>query len=341
MQLTPTDAVCCPPPLFHCFGLVIGFLASFTHGSSIVFASPQFDAHKVLDAVVAERCTILLGVPTMFIAVLDANRAKQLRVGSLRAALAAGSPVPQALMRRLEREMGVRHTLIAYGMTETSPVTFMSSLDDSERLRISTVGTLLPHCGAKIVDKDGAVVPRGTRGEICTSGFALQLGYWENEDKTKEVMQADEHGTVWMYTGDEGEIDADGYCSITGRIKDTIIRGKHRAAAFFLTIRLVLTLSVQAARTSTRSRSKSASWRTRPSTRRALSACRTSATGKPWPASSARPTRRRGPTPTRWRRGCARPWAGTRRPSTSFGSATTGSGRTSPRRAAGSTRSTF
>jgi acyl-CoA synthetase (AMP-forming)/AMP-acid ligase II len=226
MRLTPDDVVCCPPPLFHCFGLVIGFLASFTHGSSIVFASPQFDANKVLDAVVSEHCTILLGVPTMFLSIMDSNRTKQLIVTSLRAALAAGSPVPQALMRRLEQEMGVRNTLIAYGMTETSPVTFMSSLEDSEQRRISTVGTLLPHSGAKVVDKRGNIVPRGGRGEICTSGFALQLGYWENAGKTKEAMQADAEGTLWMYTGDEGEIDAEGYCSITGRIKDTIIRGK-------------------------------------------------------------------------------------------------------------------
>ncbi|KAK6397205.1 hypothetical protein LTR65_007705 [Meristemomyces frigidus] len=226
MQLSQSDVVCCPPPLFHCFGLVIGFLASFAHGSSIVFPSAQFDAEQVLNALVAEECTVLLGVPTMLIALMDLNRVKQLKITYLRTAVAAGAPVPQAVMRRMEEELGLRDTLNAYGMTETSPVTSMTSLDDSQERRVSSVGKVLAHTGAKIIDVKGNIVPRGVRGEICTSGFALQRGYWENEAKTAEVMKKDADGVMWMHTGDEGLIDVEGYLSITGRIKDLIIRGE-------------------------------------------------------------------------------------------------------------------
>lgn len=226
MMLTPQDVVCCPPPLFHCFGLVMGFLGAFTHGSSIVFPSDQFDANLVLDAIVAEKCTALLGVPTMFVAELEANRFKRYKISSVRTGLAAGAPVPLAVMNKLEAEMGIKGMLIAYGMTETSPVTFMTSLSDSQERRLKTVGTAMPHTGAKIIDKHGRIVPRGVRGEICTSGYALQKGYWKNEEKTNEVMKRDEHGVLWMHTGDEGTIDEAGYCAVTGRIKDIIIRGK-------------------------------------------------------------------------------------------------------------------
>jgi mevalonyl-CoA ligase len=226
MHLTPQDVVCCPPPLFHCFGLVMGFLAAFTHGSSIVFPSDQFNAEQVLDAVAVEKCTALLGVPTMFIAALDANKVKRHHITSVRTGLAAGSPVSPAVMNRLEHEMSVKGMLIAYGMTETSPVTLMTSLHDLPDRRLKSIGTVLAHTGAKIIDKDGNIVPRGVRGEICTSGFALQKGYWENELKTKEVMKRDENGVMWMHTGDEGIMDGEGYCAITGRIKDIIIRGK-------------------------------------------------------------------------------------------------------------------
>lgn len=204
----------------------MGFLAGFAHGSSVVFPSAQFDAGLVLDVLAAEKCTVLLGVPTMFIAEMDANRVKKLKISTLRTGLAAGAPVSRAVMRRLEAEMGMHSILIAYGMTETSPVTFMTSLDDSEERRLGSVGTVLAHTGAKIIDVDGNMVPRGVRGEICTSGFALQQGYLDNEAKTKEVMKMDGEGVLWMHTGDEGVIDAEGYCSITGRIKDIIIRGE-------------------------------------------------------------------------------------------------------------------
>lgn len=225
MQLTPHDIVCCPPPLFHCFGLVMGFLGAFTHGSSIVFPSDQFDADRVLDAIAAEKCTALLGVPTMFVAELEAKQNKPYKINTVRTGLAAGSPVPHVVVEHLEAEMGITGMLIAYGMTETSPVTFMTALEDSHERRLKSIGTVMPHTRAKIIDPHGHVVPRGVRGEICTSGYALQKGYWQNEEKTREVMKVDENGIVWMHTGDEGMIDSEGYCSVTGRIKDIIIRG--------------------------------------------------------------------------------------------------------------------
>ncbi|KND87610.1 putative acyl-CoA synthetase YngI [Tolypocladium ophioglossoides CBS 100239] len=227
LRLNPNEVVCCPPPLFHCFGLVMGFLGSFTNGSSIVFPSPRFDPDLVLDAIEAERCTVLYGVPTMFVAELDANAKRRRNLTSLKTGLASGSPVPQALMNRLEQDMGIQTMLIAYGMTETSPVTFATSFGCPPEHRLDSVGTVFPHTAAKIIDLEGNIVPRGVRGEICTSGYALQQGYLDNEEKTKEAMRMDADGVLWMYTGDEGVIDKDGYCRVTGRIKDMIIRGKH------------------------------------------------------------------------------------------------------------------
>jgi acyl-CoA synthetase (AMP-forming)/AMP-acid ligase II len=204
----------------------MGFLGAFTHGSSIVFPSEAFDAGAVLDSLAAERCTSLYGVPTMFAAELDLFKKKKLKITTVKNALASGAPVPQAMMKLMDKEMGIRDVLIAYGMTETSPVTFMTSSTDSLERKIATVGTALAHTGAKVIDKEGNIVPRGVRGEICTSGYALQKGYYENEFKTKEVMKVCENGILWMHTGDEGLIDDEGYCAITGRIKDMIIRGE-------------------------------------------------------------------------------------------------------------------
>jgi acyl-CoA synthetase (AMP-forming)/AMP-acid ligase II len=226
MGFKPHSILCCPPPLFHCFGLVMGFLGAFTHGSSVVFPSVTFDAGAVLDSIAAEKCTAIYGVPTMFSAELELNRQKKVPITTLKTALASGSPVPQALVRLMDKEMGVKDILIAYGMTETSPVSFMTSMADSPERRLLTVGTVLPHTVAKIVDKKGTTVPRGVRGEICISGYALQKGYFENEAKTKEVTTVDESGVLWMHTGDEGVLDKSGYCSITGRTKDLIIRGE-------------------------------------------------------------------------------------------------------------------
>ncbi|KIX04370.1 uncharacterized protein Z518_05238 [Rhinocladiella mackenziei CBS 650.93] len=225
MKLIPSDVVCCPPPLFHCFGLVLGFLTAFVHGSTIIFPCDQFDANLVLETLNTEKCTAILGVPTMFIAEIEANKKKKYKISSVRTGLAAGSSVPPALMRQLKQEFGVQGMLIAYGMTETSPVTFITSLDDPEEKRFKTVGRICPHTGAKVIDKKGNVVPRGVPGELCVSGYALQRGYYKNPAKTQEVMKKDDQGVLWMYTGDECVIDADGYCTVTGRIKDMIIRG--------------------------------------------------------------------------------------------------------------------
>lgn len=203
----------------------MGFLGAFSHGSTIVFPCDQFEPNLVLDSIVREKCTLLYGVPTMFIAELEANKIKKYKIDSLRAGMAAGSSVPASLMRQLSREFGVKTMMIAYGMTETSPVTFVTAMTDSEEKRIKTVGRVMPHTAAKVIDKDGKIVPRGVPGELCTSGYALQKGYWQNRAKTDEVMKRDEQGKLWMYTGDECVIDNDGYCSVTGRIKDMIIRG--------------------------------------------------------------------------------------------------------------------
>lgn len=225
MHLTARDIVACPPPLFHCFGLVMGFLASFAHGSTIVFPCDHFDADLVIDAVYHERCTALLGVPTMFVAMLEANKRKRYPIRTVRTGLAAGSSVPAVLMRQLKDGFGVTGMLIAYGMTETSPVTFLTSLEDTEERKTKTVGRVMPHTAAKVIDVNGNIVRRGVPGELCTSGYALQKGYWQNASKTDEVMKKDKQGVLWMHTGDECMIDESGYCTVTGRIKDIIIRG--------------------------------------------------------------------------------------------------------------------
>ena len=203
----------------------MGFLASLSHGSRIVFPCDQFEPNLVLDAIVQEKCTALLGVPTMFIAEIAANKVKKYKIHSVRTGLAAGSSVPSPLMKQLEGEFGIRGLLIAYGMTETGPITFITSPDDSEEKRAKTVGKVMPHTSAKVIGKDGRILPRGVPGELCTSGYALQRGYLNNKAKTDEVMKKDEQGVVWMHTGDECVIDYDGYCTVTGRIKDIIIRG--------------------------------------------------------------------------------------------------------------------
>lgn len=224
--LTVDEIICCPPPLFHCFGLVMGFLCAFTRGCTIVYPSQQFNADSVVDVIVTERCTVLYGVPTMFGAELDALARTNRKLTTLKKALAAGAPVPPSMVKRLRQEMGILGVLIAYGMTETSPVTFATSASDSQERQLSTVGKVYPHTQAKIIDAKGNIVPFGVAGEICTSGYSLQQGYLKNAAKTLEAMRADDNGTVWMHTGDEGVIDREGYCRITGRIKDLIIRGE-------------------------------------------------------------------------------------------------------------------
>lgn len=225
MKLTSEDIICCPPPLFHCFGLTMGFLNTLVHGATIVFPSDEFDAERVVTALVDEKCTALLGVPTMILAELDILKARGISLKTVRTGLAAGSAIPQRLMARIKDEMNCHGMIIAYGMTETSPVTFMTSMQDPDHLRLTSLGRVLPHTGAKVINEQGEIVPRGTPGELCTSGYALQKGYYKNEAKTKEAMKVDENGVLWMHTGDEVKFDEQGYCFFTGRLKDIIIRG--------------------------------------------------------------------------------------------------------------------
>lgn len=205
----------------------MGFLASFCYGASIIFPSDHFRADCVVNALMAEDATVLLGVPTMFISELEILAKTSQKPRCLRTGLASGSAVSQTLMNEIRVHMGVDKMLIAYGMTETSPVNFITSLDDPEDRRISTIGRVMPHTVAKVVNKQGKIVPRGQRGELCVGGYALQKGYWKNEEKTREVMKYDADGMRWMHTGDEVIMDEDGYGHVTGRIKDLIIRGEH------------------------------------------------------------------------------------------------------------------
>ncbi|KAJ6257561.1 S-dihydroxybenzoyltransferase [Drechslerella dactyloides] len=230
MRLTENDVLVCPPPLFHCFGCVLGYQACMTHGSTLVFPSEAFDPMKAMRAVQDERATGLHGVPTMFIACLELlKRGKIQREGfeRLRTGVAAGTTVPIELMRKLHKELNLTDLTICYGMTETSPVSIMTFPDDPIDKRTSSVGRLLPHTRAKIVDVNDRtrILPIGEKGELATSGYCLQKYYWGDPDRTAEVMIHDEEGTRWMFTGDEAEMDAEGFVKITGRIKDLIIRG--------------------------------------------------------------------------------------------------------------------
>lgn len=230
MLLTAQDVVCCPPPLFHCFGCILGYMATATHGSAIVFPAEAFDPLASLKAVQEEKATALYGVPTMFLAGLELiNNGTVKREGfqHLRTGIAAGSSVPAELMRKLHKILNLTELTICYGMTETSPVSCMTTTDDPIEKRISTVGRLLPHVEAKIVDPfdHSKILPRGERGELAVHGYLVMQEYWGQPEKTAEVMISDEEGKVWMHTGDEASMDDEGYVSITGRIKDLIIRG--------------------------------------------------------------------------------------------------------------------
>jgi fatty-acyl-CoA synthase len=220
-RLTDRDRVCIPVPLYHCFGMVLGNLACITHGAAMVYPSEGFDPLASLQAVEAERCTTLYGVPTMFIAELDHPDFKRFDLSSLRTGIMAGSPCPIEVMKRCVSEMHMSEVTIAYGMTETSPVSTQTSHDDPLERRVGTVGRIHPHVEIKIVDGDGLIVPPGTAGELCTRGYSVMLGYWDDEERTAEAIDR----ASWMHTGDLATLDEDGYCNIVGRIKDMVIRG--------------------------------------------------------------------------------------------------------------------
>ncbi|KAI0264677.1 acetyl-CoA synthetase-like protein [Gloeopeniophorella convolvens] len=230
MRLTDDDVLCNPPPLFHCFGLVLGNLAAWTRGAAVVYASEIYDPRAIVDAVLQERCTALHGVPTHFLGVLTEIEERQqagekLDFSRLRTGIAAGSPVPIELMKQLIAKMNLRELTNAYGMTETSPVSFQTTPADSVTQRVETVGRVRPHVSAKIVDLDGNVVPVNTPGELLISGYLVQKGYWNDQEQTDSVIRKDEGGKLWMHTGDQAVMDSDGYLRIVGRIKDIIIRG--------------------------------------------------------------------------------------------------------------------
>ena len=221
-RYTPEDRVCIPVPFYHCFGMVLGNLACMTHGACIVIPAPSFEAAPTLAAVQEERCTSLYGVPTMFIAELDLPEFGDFDLTSLRTGIMAGSPCPIEVMRKVIDHMHMSEVTICYGMTETSPVSTQTTADDDIDHRTSTVGRVHPHVEIKIVDPvTGECVPRDTPGELCTRGYSVMLGYWNDAEQTAEAI--DQAG--WMHTGDLATIDEDGYVNIVGRSKDMIIRG--------------------------------------------------------------------------------------------------------------------
>jgi fatty-acyl-CoA synthase len=222
LHYTADDRVCIPVPFYHCFGMVLGNLACTTHGACIVVPGEAFDPIAVLETVAAERCTSLYGVPTMFIGVLDHPRFAEFDLASLRTGIMAGSPCPVEVMKRVRTQLHMPEVTICYGMTETSPVSTQTATDDPVEKRVGSVGRVHPHIEVKIVDPaTGAVTPRGAAGELCTRGYSVMLGYWNNAEATAHAIDS----ARWMHTGDLATMDAEGYVNIVGRIKDMIIRG--------------------------------------------------------------------------------------------------------------------
>jgi fatty-acyl-CoA synthase len=221
MRLTERDRLCIPVPLYHCFGMVLGVLCCTAVGATMVFPAASFDAESTLRALQAQRCTALHGVPTMFMAMLDHPRFQEFDLSALRTGIMAGAPCPIETMRRVVSAMHMREVTIAYGMTETSPISMQSAVDDPLEKRVSTVGRIQPHVEVKIVDPQGRIVPVGVKGELCTRGYLVMRGYWEDEQRTRESIDA----SGWMHSGDLATIDADGWCNIVGRAKDMLIRG--------------------------------------------------------------------------------------------------------------------
>ena len=221
MALTAKDRLCIPVPLYHCFGMVLGALACVASGATMVFPGESFDAAQTIGAIQRHRCTALHGVPTMFIAILAHPSLAQHDMSTLRTGIMAGAPCPIETMRQVVSRLHMSQVTIAYGMTETSPISFQSSVDDPLERRVSTVGRIHPHVEVKVIDAEGRIVPVGQSGELCTRGYCVMRGYWEDEQRTREAI--DDSG--WMHTGDLATIDAEGYCNIVGRVKDMLIRG--------------------------------------------------------------------------------------------------------------------
>ena len=220
INLSDADRLCIPVPLYHCFGMVMGVLGAVSKGAAMVFPSEVFDPKSTLESLSRERCTGVYGVPTMFIAMLQELESTSHDLGSLRTGIMAGAPCPIEVMEQVIGQMNMREVTIAYGMTETSPVSFQSFVDDPIDKRCATVGRVHPHLEVKIIDAEGNIVPVGEQGELCTRGYSVMKGYWDDGERTRDVIV-----DGWMLTGDLATFDEVGFCSIVGRVKDMIIRG--------------------------------------------------------------------------------------------------------------------
>lgn len=222
LEYTDADRVCIPVPFYHCFGMVIGNLACTSHGACMVIPNDSFNAEKTLSAVEKEKCTSLYGVPTMFIAELSLDNFKDYNLSSLRTGVMAGATCPEEIMKRVQSEMNMKDVTVCYGMTETSPVSLQTKIGAPLKKQVATVGTVMEHLEVKIIDPEtGKTLPIGKEGELCTRGYSVMLGYWNNPETTQQVIDA----SRWMHSGDLAVMDAEGYVSISGRIKDLIIRG--------------------------------------------------------------------------------------------------------------------
>ena len=221
MNFTHTDRLCIPVPLYHCFGMVMGTLGCATTGATMVFPGPAFEPLSTLRTAAEEHCTALYGVPTMFVAMLEHESFGSHDLSALRTGIMAGAPCPIEVMKQVIADMNMSEVTIAYGMTETSPVSFQSHVDDPLEKRVSTVGRIHPHVECKVIDDQGQTAPIGQSGELCTRGYSVMRGYWDDDERTAESIDADR----WMHTGDLATIDEGGYCNIVGRVKDMLIRG--------------------------------------------------------------------------------------------------------------------
>lgn len=221
INFSEKDRLLIPVPLYHCFGMVMGVLGCASFGAAMIFPAEAFEPNSVLKAIETERCTALYGVPTMFVAELESPEFKTYDLSSMRTGIMAGAPCPIEIMKRVVTEMNMPEVTIAYGMTETSPVSFQSAVNDSLEKRVSTVGRIHPHLEVKLIDSNGEITPIGTQGELCTKGYSVMLGYWNDDERTKASIDSD----GFMHTGDLATFDEEGFCNIVGRVKDMVIRG--------------------------------------------------------------------------------------------------------------------